>query len=81
MITNYFTFGQSHVHRVNNVTWDCDIVCEITAENEAQARDKMVDAFGTKWGFQYPTLDMVGLHYYHRGYRNLEHNIGGADVI
>lgn len=68
MITRYFTFGQGHAHSVDGFTWDKDIVCEITADDP---RGVMLETFGTKWGFEYETLDDVGLDYYPRGVRVL----------
>ena len=49
----YFTFGQSHAHRVRGKTFDCDSVCGIEAESYGEARDKMFENFGPKWCFQY----------------------------
>lgn len=50
MKTSWFTFGQVHVHSVNGVTFDKDIVVEITAEDPRQV---MVDTFGLTWGMEY----------------------------
>lgn len=49
----YFTFGTAHTLFANGVTWGADVICEITAEDYGQARQKMVDVFGDKWAFQY----------------------------
>ena len=49
----FFTFGQDHTHRYNGVTLDCDSVVQINALDEGKARERMVDAFGMKWGFSY----------------------------
>lgn len=46
----YFTFGQTHVHSVNGITFDKDCVVEIEAEDP---RAKMLETFGPKWGFEY----------------------------
>jgi len=66
VIVNYFTFGQNHTHRHNGVTLDCDSVVKITAEDEGQARDKMFDAFGSKWAFQY-SEERMNMGYFPRG--------------
>lgn len=50
MKTAYFTFGQCHVHTVNGVTWDKNVVCKITA---ADPRQVMFDTFGTIWAMHY----------------------------
>lgn len=58
MKTSYFTFGQSHVHRINGITWDKDCICEITADDP---REEMFKVFGSKWAMQYdepPRLDL-----------------------
>lgn len=46
----WFTFGQTHAHSVNGITFDKDCVVEIEAE---EPRDKMFDTFGVKWAMQY----------------------------
>lgn len=66
--TSYFTFGQAHVHRVDGFTWDCDVVCKITAPDP---RSVMVDAFGIKWAFEYASLGEVGIERYPRGVKEL----------
>lgn len=52
METCWFTFGQTHVHSVNGITFDKDCVVEITAKD---ARKKMFETFGDKWGMEYAT--------------------------
>lgn len=39
----WFTFGQDHTHRVNGVTFDCDIVLEIEG-TASEARQRMTAA-------------------------------------
>lgn len=34
----YITFGQSHTHRINGVTFDCDSLMIVRAESEEEAR-------------------------------------------
>jgi hypothetical protein len=53
MTTLYFTFGQSHIHKVNQIVWDKDCVCSISAGTEAEARKIMFDTFGLKWSMEY----------------------------
>ena len=67
MKTSYFTFGQSHIHRVNGFTFDCDVIVEITAEDP---RDVMFSFFGDKWGMQYDSCP--DLEYFPRGIKKLE---------
>jgi len=42
----YITFGQSHAHRVNGNTFDCDSLCEIEAKTAGEAHDRAMDIFG-----------------------------------
>jgi hypothetical protein len=68
MITQYFTFGQNHLHRVNGKTFDCDCVVKISAENAKACRDKMFDVFGRRWSMQYDDMPQEMLDkYYPRG--------------
>lgn len=48
--TSYFSFGQSHVHSLDNITLDRNIILKITAPNP---RDEMFKLFGDKWAFEY----------------------------
>lgn len=50
MTTSYFTFGQSHAHAVDGITYDKDCVVAITAEDP---RAEMFRLFGAKWAMQY----------------------------
>jgi hypothetical protein len=63
----YITFGQNHVHRVNNQTLDCDSVASIEAENESEGRKRAFELFGNKFCTSYKTLESVHLEYYPRG--------------
>lgn len=64
MTTSYFTFGQSHTHSVNGVTFDKDIVVKITAEDP---RKVMVETFGVKWGHEYSEHQPPDMQWYPRG--------------
>lgn len=66
METFYFSFGQSHVHRHNGKTFDCDVLAKVIAEDSNTARDKIFDAFGPKWAMQYDE-DAVDFKYFPRG--------------
>jgi len=70
MITQYFSFGLNHTHKVNGITWDADIVCAIEAKSANDARDKMFEAFGPKWSLQYDTIP--DMRYFPRGIAKLE---------
>ena len=65
MKTTCFSFGQSHVHRVNGVTFDADCLVEITAKDPRQV---MFDTFGDKWAMEYtPERAKECLKFYKRG--------------
>jgi len=49
----YITFGQSHAHRVNGKTFDCNCVAAIESEGEEQGRKKAFELFGPMWCFSY----------------------------
>jgi hypothetical protein len=44
MTKTYITFGQSHLHRINGVTSDCDCVAEVNLPEE-QAREFFMPKF------------------------------------
>lgn len=49
MTTRYFTFGQNHIHTIDGVVFDRDVVVKITAADEAACREKMFATFGRQW--------------------------------
>jgi len=62
------TFGQSHVHRVNGRTFDCNCVARITAPTYEEARARAFEIFGRKFCFTHREEDYLdNLHYYPRG--------------
>ncbi|MBW8034105.1 MAG: hypothetical protein FVQ79_00105 [Planctomycetes bacterium] len=66
MKTYYFSFGQDHTHRIDGVTLDADVLLKVTAEGYNEARQKVFDAIGPKWSFQYDD-DTMDLKYFPRG--------------
>lgn len=65
MTTSWFSFGQSHAHRVDGKTFDCDCLVEITADDP---REVMFETFGVKWSMEYDEeRKNESLHYYKRG--------------
>lgn len=70
MISNYFTLGQSHAHRLDGHTLDCDVVIEINAIDNNSARERMFELFGDKWSFQYENLP--DMDYFPRGIFNVD---------
>jgi hypothetical protein len=61
----FVTFGQSHVHRVNNKTFDKDCVAVVHGD-----RETVFELFGSKFCFEYPEehWDESILHFFPRGY-------------
>lgn len=58
METFYITFGQRHIHRINNEVFDEDVVVEIQAEGEEDADNIAFDLFGYSWAYLYTTKDV-----------------------
>lgn len=57
MKTSYFSFGQAHVHKINGIVFDKDIIVKITDE---APRKRMIELFGLKWSMEYhgkPTME------------------------
>ena len=65
----YFTFGQDHIHRVNQQIFDCDTVLEIRSVTYEMARKIMEHNFGQKWAFQY--TEKPDMSYFPRGIKRL----------
>lgn len=61
-VTNYFTLGYIHAHKVGDHLLDKNVVIKITA---ADPRKIMMENFGTKWAFQYEKLP--DMNFYPRG--------------
>jgi len=70
MTKYYYSFGQSHTHRVRGVTLDCDSIVEVIVPDDDRgmelARAKMFDEFGQKWSMQY-TEDNIDMSFFPRG--------------
>ena len=49
MKTFCITFGQSHTHRIDLTTIDCDCWVEIKARSKFEARQKAFELFENKW--------------------------------
>lgn len=66
----YVTFGQSHAHRLNGQTLDCNCVAVIECLDMRDGRDKAFEYFGSKFCFTYTddTWDESKLSYFPRGY-------------
>lgn len=63
----FFTFGQSHRHKVGKFIYDKDCVVSVQADSEQAARARFISVFGTKWAFCYSGMNDVALSYYPRG--------------
>lgn len=68
MPKTFITFGQSHTHRVNNKTFDCDCVAAIESNDEYQGRAIAFELFGPKWHNSYfGSFPEDKLHFFPRG--------------
>ena len=58
------TFGQNHLHRIDDITFDADCVALVNGD-----REKVFEIFGEKWCFEYSEkeFDMDNLTYFPRG--------------
>lgn len=65
----YIIFGQSHTHKINNVTLDKDCVAVIKAKDEDIARQIAFSLFSDKFATSY-TKEQFGdnIKYYPRGF-------------
>jgi hypothetical protein len=63
----YVTFGQDHVHKLGNKTFDRNSVAEIDCETFEEGRAKAFELFGKKFCTTYTDLKKVHLEYYPRG--------------
>jgi hypothetical protein len=63
-VTKWYTFGYGQAHHVGGVTFDPDIVVEITAPDP---RVRMIELFGLRWSMEYDSLEAVDMRFYPRG--------------
>jgi hypothetical protein len=62
----FVTFGQSHVHSIDDKTFDKDCVAVVNGD-----RDKVFEIFGPKFCFEYPEDfwdESKMMKYFPRGY-------------
>lgn len=66
----YITFGQSHIHKIDNKTFDKDCVAVIISDSANEGRKLAFEIFGTKFCFEYPEdkFDHSKMKYFPRGY-------------
>ncbi len=67
MSTFYISFGQDHVHKIDGVTLDCDILLKVVAPSEGEARERVFAAIGKRWFTSY-TEDTVDFEHFPRGF-------------
>lgn len=75
MKNHYVTFGQTHTHRVNGKTFDCDTVAVYQAENAQEGRKRAFELFGDKFFTDYhgEEWDEESLYFFPKGYLNVDH--------
>lgn len=57
MPKHYVTFGQSHIHKIDNKVFDNNCVCVFAAKNHAAGRNKAVELFGDDFFTDYHDTD------------------------
>lgn len=69
MPKKYVTFGQNHIHKFNNKTFDNNCVAVIECESSIDGRNKAFKLFGDKFCFTYfeNLFDFDSLKYFPRG--------------
>ena len=70
MMKTYVTFGQIHIHSVNDKTFDHDCVAVIYCKDADHGRKLAFEFFGSKFSFEYheDRFDKESMRYYHRGF-------------
>ncbi len=70
MKNHYVTFGQTHTHRINGITLDCDTVAVFKAESSRDGREKAWEYFSDKFftDFHDTEWDEDKLKYFPKGY-------------
>ena len=65
----YITFGQDHIHRINDQIIDKDCVVEFEGNSFEEIRKKALKYFGTKFSMQYSEerIDEDFMKYFPRG--------------
>lgn len=69
MKTSYFTFGQSHLHRIDDFIYDKDIIVKITSEDP---RATMCELFGREWGHEYDEAHAPNTKNFPRGIKEVQ---------
>ena len=66
----FITFGQSHVHRIDGVTYDADCIAVIEGPSRSANRERAFELFGAKFCFEYPEeiFDRGIIKYFSRGF-------------
>jgi hypothetical protein len=74
MPKHFVTFGQIHIHRINNKVIDRDSVAVFNADSPQEGRDKAFEFFGNKFFTDYHDKEWTGedLHFFPRGYVEIE---------
>ena len=74
-MNHYFTFGQSHVHRIQGKTIDCDCVARVKADTHEEARNFIFMETEGRFCFSYDDSswsEEEQMPYFPRGYIDLE---------
>lgn len=71
---HFVTFGQEHVHRINDQTLDAHCVACFTADDVAAGRARAFELFGPQFCFHYTEeeFDWESLRFFPRGIIDLD---------
>ena len=66
----YITFGQVHIHKIQERIIDKDCVVVITTNSAREGRERAFELFGSAFSFEYPEKywDESKMRYFPRGY-------------
>jgi len=74
MAKTFVTFGQDHVHQIEDKIIDKDCVAVINCDSAEHGRQLAFEIFGKRFCFEYPEKYFNGkeqMKYFHRGFINV----------
>jgi hypothetical protein len=63
----FITFGQCHIHKINDIIIDKDCVVAIEAKDHSEGRDKAFELFGGDFFTTREKIDSEFMKYFPRG--------------
>jgi len=70
----FITFGQGHIHKINNKVFDKNCVAVIESSSAEKGRKKAFKIFNTKFCMEYPenTFNHADMKFFPRGFIEVE---------